>query len=179
MELPAGRENAPWNLRVISPPFPLTDLCTEESAFPCLFVIILYLNFILQWRSYRFSKATNTPVRNCWNSCSGGPVFLSFSGDKSMPPPTAARRVLIWIGEITHVQLWRASLEILVRGCMEMLVKYIIPAWQCNSLISAPPARDPGGCWKTESQSEGGAERGSYQIANKTFRSRFVKLFYE
>jgi hypothetical protein len=25
-------------------------------------------------------------------------------------------------------------------GCMEMLVKYIIPAWQCNSLICALPA---------------------------------------
>lgn len=38
---------------------------------------------------------------------------------------------------------WRALLRLHVhlgRGCMEMLVKYIILAWQCNSLIClAPP----------------------------------------
>lgn len=53
-------ENAPRNLRVISHPFPLTDLCIEEFAFPCLFVIIPYLNFILQ-RSISFSKLRPAP----------------------------------------------------------------------------------------------------------------------
>lgn len=66
--------------------------------------------------------------------------------------------VLIWIGEITHVspkfafeRSARASLEMLWQRDvipsaggeawgMKMLVKYIIPTWQCNSLICAPPA---------------------------------------
>lgn len=94
--------------------------------------------------------------------------------------------LLIWIAEITHVYVvlrygsWRnigdewcrvgvgrgsfASLGILVRGCMEMLVKYIIPAWQCNSLIWAPPVRNPGGRWKTRTGGHARQSGGSMKV---------------
>lgn len=43
-----------------------------------------------------------------------------------------------------RVRELRDTRERLCRGYMEMLVKYIIPAWQCNSLIClAPPAALP------------------------------------
>lgn len=45
----------------------------------------------------------------------------------------------------------------LCRGYMEMLVKYIIPAWQCNSLIClAPPAATPKPFYVRVIRSKGG-----------------------
>lgn len=45
-------------------------------------------------------------------------------------------------------------------GYMEMLVKYIIPAWQCNSLIClAPPAATPKPCIQTPGADGNGVDR--------------------
>lgn len=93
------------------------------------------------------------------------PLFIGFcpyrTGRTESGSKLTHKRVLIWIEEITHVRLcgplhWKSWSERMSERegqksccCMEMLVKYIIPAWQCNSLICAPPARHPRGCWKT------------------------------
>lgn len=182
MELPTGRENAPWNLRVISHPFPLTDLCIEESAFPCLFVIILYLNFILQWSSFPNPLEINGISALRWSCPSSHLAGISRSHTPSVPLNRRQTRVNLNRRDYARSALARfignprarlyGNVGQIYHSGLTVQFSYLRAAGSGSRglLKNRIPVRGWGETWK----GEGGYD----QIANKTFCLRFVKLFY-